>query len=51
MLRKILTIAFVAAMLFSFGCKKTSTTTTTKKTVTTKTTAVEKTVPVEANTK
>ena len=33
MLRKILTVAFVAAMLFSFGCKKTSTETETKNTV------------------
>jgi hypothetical protein len=48
MLRKILTIAFVAVLLFSFGCKKTSETTT-KKTVTTKTKEVEKTVPLDIN--
>jgi hypothetical protein len=33
MLRKILTVAFVAVMIFSFGCKKTSTETETKNTV------------------
>jgi hypothetical protein len=36
MLRKILAIAFVAALLFSFGCKKTSTDTSTKTSVSTK---------------
>jgi hypothetical protein len=33
MLRKILTVAFVAAILFSFGCKKTTTETQTKSSV------------------
>ena len=36
MLKKILTIAFVIALLFSFGCKNTNTETKTKNTVSTK---------------
>lgn len=44
MLRKILTIIVIVGLAVTFGCKKTTTDTTTKKTVTT-TKEVEKAVP------
>lgn len=51
MLRKILITLVVIGMAVTFGCKKTSDTTT-KKTVTTTTKEIQKTVPItDANAK
>jgi len=44
MLRRILTIIVIVGLAVTFGCKKTTTETTTKKTVTT-TKEVEKAIP------
>ena len=46
MLRKILTLIVIVGLAVTFGCKKTTTETTTKKTVTT-TKEVEKAIPQE----